>query len=261
MTTPNVPAIIGRQNLLPLKISHNAAQVVGMPVPRISSIQPLANAVVLIARAAGGAGADTLTALIEDQARRVQMPTTIVDFTMLDDEGPAWQRNPTETKQIKLEINDKLGAELGNIIAEQNSDLIIVNAPANSLPDFRKAEADFGDIINAMGRRYYIFWIDTPHDEASDRLNKYIATHGIGKCIVFAIEAEEGRPTKRNTSIEMPASCSTVITIPRLNTTVAEAFYKDRLLLQWAFEQGRAGTRIAFHRRLAAMMTALGEVL
>lgn len=258
MTTHNTPALPAHLKRGMVTVTDHILPVIKIPMPLPSTVQPLVGAVVLIVRSAGGTGADTLAALLEDQASRCGVPVTLVDFEHPGDEGPAWHRIPGETHQIKMKIGVSLGAELGNEIADRPRDLVLINAPTNSLPDFCAAEATFGEVIRMMARPYYIFWIDAPHDEPLDTLVLYELNGGKADCVVFA---RETGARAQATAMRLPTNQASVVGIPCLPGAVADAFYKKRETLERAFTRGRTGDQISMSMGLKKFMRQLGDTL
>lgn len=242
---------------------HSAAQQVTLPrpvqvrvpAPRIADVQPLVGAVIVIARWSSGVGADTVAAILRERVGARGGPSTLIDFSLPTDEGPAWDHTGKDTRCIRITKDDDLGAEIGNAIYERPTDLIVINTPKNFLTDIVAVEPEFYPIIREQRRPYCLFWIDHRHDQSSNVLNKYNDAGGTAKCTVLTDDHD------RSANVAPPYRGGWPILIPRLPNNIADAFYRQRMPLAQAMEAGRVGDQLALDTRFKNFMSDLRSAL
>lgn len=240
------------------RLCNAIALTMQIPAEQISYLD---GAVIAIARAGGGAGADTLAALLMYVAKQGDSSITLIDFAAEGDEGPAWDRSKQEYWCARTTISTDLGVELADVISENSLGIVIINMPANTLPELLKAELDFVPIIRALERPYVLIWIDRPTDESLDRIGGYRRAGGQAHCVVAAVESETLRADLEVLSVRLPPDIVCPVTIPRLPSRIAQSFYKQRTLLREAVSTASAGSQAAFYRKLKAFVAELKDAL
>ena len=237
MTNEISAHLAARQVTLPRAVQ------IRVPAPAIADVQPLVGAVIIIARSSG-VGADTLAAMLRHCVGLRGGPSTLIDFSLPADEGPAWDRTGKDDRCIRITNDDDLGAALGNAIYERPTDLIVINTPKNYLADIAGVELEFYPIIQQQRRPYCLFWIDHKHDQPSDVLNRYNQAGGAARCTVFT------ETDGRSSNVTLPDHCSGSVQIPRVPGNIADAFYRGRVPLDEAIQAGRMGEKMALSARL-----------
>jgi len=248
-------SLVGRFN--PPKLVIPAVGLVQVAKPPVDLVQRLAGAVIVIARSAAGAGADTLASLLRNALATWGCATTLVDFSERGDEGPAWDRTGVQYNCVRVAAKGDLGPEIGNVVAERSNETVIINTPKNFLADLASAEEEYFPIIRGQGRLYRLLWIDHPHDEPSDILLRYIALHGGARCVVLRREPDHSGVAVSDVNVALPEYCSGAVSIPRLPSAIAEAFYRGRMNLDQAIGQGRVGDKMALATRRDRFLTDL----
>ncbi len=226
-----------------------------------ASVASIRGAVFLIARAGGGAGSDTVAAIIAYLAELQRLRVTMLDFSLEGDEGPAWARNGIEYECERLEFSSELAANLINAIDENRDGVVIINSPPNTLADIVDIEDEFRPIIDLLKRPYVLIWIDRPYDERIDRISGYRKAGGTARCVVAVRQLEQARGQTIKINVQMPAGSFSPITIPLLPSYIAKAFYQDRMGLVEAVTCGSLGHQLSFLAGVKKFAKELGVAL
>lgn len=227
------------------------------------AVRFLNRAVIVIARAGGGAGADGLAAMLAYMAHEGGVPVTLVDFCLEGDEGAAWGPEGRHGLTCKrLIVSDALGAALGDAISENLDGIVIINTPPNTLLDIAGAEREFLPIIKELKRPYVVFWIDRPNDEKMNRLAFYRRAGGAAKWVVGVLaKATDRLGDAQQVNVLPHEEYWAPVRVPLLPSQIASLFFAEKFPLSEAVEQATIGSKLAFFARIKAFAFELRDAL